>query len=141
MPFYEIEGMKENNSRTNPKVRAKSVVGEFMKVGIVTKPEGEGPPLHMHPNEEQFTLILDGKLHYILGEEDKIVEHGDLIHIPRYTNHRSRAVDGEATFSPSSSLPERGNSMRITTWRKRPRKQRRNIPEPRHNMRLHGYFR
>ena len=98
MPFYEIEGMKENNSKTNPKVRAKSVVGEFMKVGIVTKPEGEGPPLHMHPNEEQFTLILDGKLHYILGEEDKIVEHGDLIHIPRYTNHRSRAVDGEATF-------------------------------------------
>lgn len=98
MPFYEIEGMKESNSKTNPKVRAKSVVGEFMKVGIVTKPEGEGPPLHMHPNEEQFTLILDGKLHYILGEEDKIVERGDLIHIPRFTNHRSRAVDGEATF-------------------------------------------
>ena len=98
MPFYDIEGMKESNSKTNPKVRAKSVVGEFMKVGIVTKPEGEGPPLHMHPNEEQFTLILDGKLHYILGEEDKIVERGDLIHIPRYTHHRSRAVDGEATF-------------------------------------------
>ncbi len=98
MPFYEIEGMKESNSKTNPKVRAKSVVGEFMKVGIVTKPEGEGPPLHMHPNEEQFTLILDGKLHYILDEEDKIVERGDLIHIPRYTNHRSRAVGGKATF-------------------------------------------
>ena len=98
MPFYEIEGMKENISRTNPKFREKSVVGEFMKVGIVTKPEGEDPPLHMHPNEEQFTLILDGKFHYILGEEDKIVERGDLIHIPRYTNHRSRAVTGEATY-------------------------------------------
>lgn len=98
MPFYEIEGMKESPSKTNPRVTARSVVGEFMKVGVVTKPEGEGPPLHMHPNEEQFTLILDGRLHYILGEEDKIVERGDLIHIPRRTNHRSRAVGGEATF-------------------------------------------
>ncbi len=98
MPFYEIEGMKESWSKTNPRVTAKSVVGEFMKVGVVTKPEGEGPPLHVHPNEEQFTLILDGKLHYILGEEDKIVERGDLIHIPRHTNHRSRSVGGDATF-------------------------------------------
>lgn len=98
MPFYEIEGMKESPSKTNPRGTAKSVVGEFMKVGVVTKPEGEGPPLHMHPNEEQFTLILDGRLHYILGEEDKVVERGDLIHIPRRTNHRSRAVGGEATF-------------------------------------------
>ena len=98
MPFYEIEGMKESPSKTNPRVTARSVVGEFMKVGVVTKPEGEGPPLHMHPNEEQFTLILDGRLHYILGEEDKVVERGDLIHIPRRTNHRSRAVGGEAIF-------------------------------------------
>ena len=98
MPFYEIEGMKESPSKTNPRVTARSVVGEFMKVGVVTKPEGEGPPLHMHPNEEQFTLILDGRLHYVLGEEDKIVQRGDLIHIPRRTNHRSRAVGGEATF-------------------------------------------
>ena len=69
-----------------------------MKAGVVTKPEGEGPPLHMHPNEEQFTLILDGKLHYILGDEEKVVERGDMIHIPRNTNHRSRAVGGTAVF-------------------------------------------
>ncbi len=34
----------------------------------------------------------------ILGEEDRIVERGDLIHIPRFTQHRSRAVDGTAVF-------------------------------------------
>jgi quercetin dioxygenase-like cupin family protein len=75
-----------------------SVAGEFMKAGIVTKPESEGPPLHMHPNEEQFTLILEGKLHMIVGDEDRIVERGDLIHIPRFTPHRSRAVEGPAVF-------------------------------------------
>ena len=99
--------MAKNNSEINPAMSAKSVPGEFMKAGFVTKPEGEGPPLHMHPNEEQFTLILEGNLHYILGDEDKIVGPGDMIHIPRNTNHRSRAINGEATFftvkSPAGS--------------------------------------
>ena len=107
MPIYRIAEIAKKHSRVNPEMFNQSVAGEFMKAGVVTKPEGEGPPLHMHPNEEQFTLILEGKLHYILGDEDRIVEPGDLIHIPRYTNHRSRPVDGPAVFftvkSPSRS--------------------------------------
>ena len=98
MPFYEIAEMKSKHSQVNPKMVAKTVAGEFMKAAIVTKPAGEGPPLHMHPNEEQFTLILEGKLHYLLGDEEKIVGPGDLVHIPRFTNHRSRALEGGATF-------------------------------------------
>ncbi|MBE0555902.1 MAG: cupin domain-containing protein, partial [Proteobacteria bacterium] len=42
--------------------------------------------------------VLEGKLHFILGDEDRIVERGDLVHIPRFTNHRSRSVGGPATF-------------------------------------------
>lgn len=107
MPFYHIAEMKDDVSPINPAIVAKSVPGELMKAGVVTKPEGEGPPLHMHPNEEQFTLILEGRMHYILGDEDRIVERGDLIHIPRNTNHRSRPVDGPAVFftvkSPSGT--------------------------------------
>ena len=98
MPIYRIADMDKKHSKINPEIFNKSVAGEYMKAGIVTKPEGEGPPLHMHPNEEQFTLILEGKLHYILGDEDRIVEPGDMIHIPRFTNHRSRSVDGPAVF-------------------------------------------
>ncbi|MEE9274254.1 MAG: cupin domain-containing protein [bacterium] len=108
MPFYQIAEMKSKQGNINPAMSAKSVGGELMKAGIVTKPEGEGPPLHSHPNEEQFTLILSGKLHYILGEEDRIVEPGDLIHIPRNTNHRSRAVGGEAVFFTVKSPAQSG---------------------------------
>ena len=98
MSIYHISEMKEIHPDLNPAMIMQTVAGEFMKAGIVTKLAGEGPPLHMHPNEEQFTLILEGKLHMILGEEDRIVERGDLIHIPRFTQHRSRAVDGTAVF-------------------------------------------
>ena len=98
MPFYQVEEMAESTSKLNAAITRKTVAGELMKAGVVTKLEGEGPPLHMPPNEEQFALILEGKLHYILGDEDKIVEKGDLIHIPRNTHHRSRALDGPAVF-------------------------------------------
>jgi mannose-6-phosphate isomerase-like protein (cupin superfamily) len=90
--------MVKGKGRANPKQFAKQASGEFMKAAVVTKPEGEGPPLHMHPNEEQWTLILEGELHYVLGDEEKIVGPGDLIHIPRFTNHRSRSIGGPATF-------------------------------------------
>ena len=98
MPIYQIAEMKKQRTDLNPAMIFQSVAGEFMKAGIVTKPESEGPPLHMHPNEEQFTLVLEGKLHMIVGDEDRIVERGDLIHIPRFTPHRSRAVEGAAVF-------------------------------------------
>jgi quercetin dioxygenase-like cupin family protein len=98
MPFYQVAEMAESSSKLNAAITRKTVAGELMKAGVVTKLEGEGPPLHMHPNEEQFALILEGKLHYILGDDEKIVEKGDLIHIPRNTQHRSRAVEGPAVF-------------------------------------------
>jgi mannose-6-phosphate isomerase-like protein (cupin superfamily) len=98
MPVYHIKDLMKKRGKANPAIINQSVVGEYMKAAIVTKPEAEGPPLHMHPNEEQFTLVLEGKLHIILGDEDLIVEPGDLVHIPRFTPHRTRPVDGPAVF-------------------------------------------
>ena len=76
-----------------------------MNAGVVTKPESSGPPLHSHPNEELFTYILTEELCYILGEEERIVKAGDMIHIPRNMEHRSRAIIGEAIFFTVTSKP------------------------------------
>ena len=96
MPFYKFAAMGQNAATLNPKLLARSVAGEFMKAALVTRPEGEGNPLHMHPNEEQFLFVLEGKVHFILGDEDRIVGPGELIHVPRNVYHRSRSVDGPA---------------------------------------------
>ena len=105
MPYYFPNEMDTHLGLANPHQSIQQVAGEFMKAGVVTKPEGSGPPLHSHPNEEQFTYILTGELHYILGEEERIVKAGDMIHIPRNTKHRSRAINGEATFFTVKSPP------------------------------------
>lgn len=125
MPFYQIAEMKREHPDVNPAMVVQSVAGEFMKAGIVTKPEGEGPPLHMHPNEEQFTLVLEGKLHFILGGEERVVERGGLVHIPRFTNHRSRAVGGPAVFftvkSPAGSGDLQQDYHKVEGAAERPR--------------------
>jgi len=98
MPFYTLDDMREGAQKGNPTVSVHSAVGEFMKVAVVTKPEGKGPALHSHPNEEQWTLILEGQMHFILGDEDRIVGPGTSVYIPRNMLHRSRPVNGPATF-------------------------------------------
>ena len=98
MPFYIVKEMQKRNPDENPNISMQCASGEFMKAAIVTKPEGEGVPLHMHPNEEQWTFIIEGQMHYVLGDEEKIVGPGDIVHIPRNTNHRSRSIGGPAKF-------------------------------------------
>ena len=72
MPFYEISKMEAKRSKTGSAL-VKSVAGELMKAGIVTYQDGEGPPPHFLPNEEQFIIMLEGKKKMILGDEERIV--------------------------------------------------------------------
>ena len=97
MPFYKIEEMEEKllSSGTS---WAKTVPGELMKAGIVTIPEGKGSEPHVHPNEEQFILILEGRRYMIVGDEERIIGPGDLIHIPRNTRHGARTIDEKSVF-------------------------------------------
>jgi len=97
MPFYNLDEMQAKRSSVSPSM-GKSVAGELIKVGIVTYQENEGPTPHFHPNEEQFMLMLDGKLKMVLGEEERVIERGVLVHIPRNTRHGVRAIGGPATF-------------------------------------------
>lgn len=98
MPFYNIAEMEPQQDVVNPAIMLKSVAGEFIKIGIVTYQLGEGPPPHFHPNEEQFILMLQGKLNMVLGEESRLIGPGDLVHIPRHTMHGIKVVEGPAVF-------------------------------------------
>ena len=97
MPFYKISEMESKPSSAGPAM-AKSVAGELMKAGIVTYQDGEGPPPHFHPNEEQFLLVVEGRMNMILANEQRFIVPGDLVHIPRNTRHGVVAQGGPAIF-------------------------------------------
>lgn len=102
MPFYRISEMEARRSKVSPGM-TKSVAGELMKVAIATFQDGEGPPPHFHPNEEQFMIVLEGKMRVVLGDEERVVDPGILIHIPRNVRHGICAVEGPAVFFTTKS--------------------------------------
>ncbi len=97
MPFYKIEDMEV----TRPELggaEMKVIAGEYMKVGIVTYQEGDGPPPHFHPHEEQFILMMSGAMRMRVGDETRLIGAGDLIHVPRNAVHGIHITQGPAVF-------------------------------------------
>ena len=93
MPYYNLYGMKKLRENETPLAEIQKVKGELMKTGLVTYNQGGHPRPHFHPNEEQFVFILEGKRYSILGDEEKVVGPGDLLHIPRNTRHCAITLD------------------------------------------------
>ncbi|MFW6192005.1 MAG: cupin domain-containing protein [Gemmatimonadota bacterium] len=81
------------------------VTGERMMMAHVYLDEGAVVPKHAHENE-QLTYILDGALHFWLGEEGErevVVRAGEVLHIPSGVPHRARALEDTLdldVFSP-----------------------------------------
>ncbi len=107
MPVYKAEDMQATPDVVNPNMMMKQFGGELIKVGIVTYEEGEGPPPHSHPNDEQWLYILEGRVAKLLGDEIVTLGPGDLVHIPRNTVHGIRILEGPCRFftckSPAGS--------------------------------------
>ena len=96
--------MFENNN-----VMMKQFGGDLIKVGIVTYDEGEAPPPHSHPNDEQWIYMLEGRVAHLLGDEVYSVGPGDLVHIPRNVVHGIRLLETPCRFFTCKSPAGSGN--------------------------------
>jgi len=81
------------------------VTGERMMLAHVYLDEGAVVPTHAHDNE-QLTYILEGALHFWLGEdgeEEVVVRAGEVLHIPSNLPHKAVALEDTLdvdVFSP-----------------------------------------
>lgn len=76
-------------------LRRKIVTGEQAMIAQVFIDKGAIVPMHSHENE-QFTYILEGALHFWLGadgEEELVVRAGELLHIPSNVPHKAQALE------------------------------------------------
>lgn len=75
-----------------------SLKGEMLQVGLIRKARGSGAKLHTHPNE-QFNLVLEGKLVGEIGGYPMEAPAGSLIHMPAKVEHCTIAsADGGVLF-------------------------------------------
>jgi quercetin dioxygenase-like cupin family protein len=73
------------------KATAADTGGAFTLIEILAGP-GEGPPPHVHQNEDEAFYVLDGRFDILLGERVIDAGPGTFVLVPRGTVHRFRCV-------------------------------------------------
>ncbi len=69
------------------KISAKDTDGElavFQQTGTASK---GGPPLHIHPYQDEWFYILEGKYQFQIGDDKYSMQKGDTIFLPRNVPH------------------------------------------------------
>ena len=89
----------------NPQLDRRLITGERMMLAHVYLKKGCLVPRHSHENE-QLTYILEGALHFWLGEdesEEVVVHAGEVLVIPSNLPHKALALEDTLdvdVFSP-----------------------------------------
>ena len=91
--------------RLNDLLERRLVTGERMMLAHVYLKKGCLVPRHSHENE-QITYVLEGALHFWLGEDEKeevVVRAGEVLTIPSNLPHKALALEDTLdvdVFSP-----------------------------------------
>lgn len=81
--------------RVTDTISRRLVTGERMMLAHVYLDRGAVVPKHSHENE-QITYILEGALHFWIGEDQKeeiVVRAGEVLHIPSNVPHKAEALE------------------------------------------------
>jgi len=95
MPLEQVNKMLDRRLISGDRVMLAHV---YLKKGCVV-------PRHQHENE-QITYILEGALHFWIGEDEKkeiTIRAGEVLHIPSNVWHKAEALDDTLdvdVFSP-----------------------------------------
>ena len=73
------------------KVRGEQTGGSLTAIENVIGP-GDGPPVHVHANEDEAWYVLEGRLRFLLGEDLAEAPAGTFVFVPRGTPHAFQNV-------------------------------------------------
>jgi len=84
-------------------IKRQMVVGENVMVVRFTFDPFLVTPEHTHPHE-QMSLVIKGRVKFIISGEERIVSAGDVLHFPPHNRHGATMLDEEVVlidiFSP-----------------------------------------
>ena len=101
MPF--VSSTKLPKIELFPGAMSGIIAGEQIMFSFLEMEEGSQVPAHSHPHE-QAGLVLEGKLQFKIGTEEKIMGPGDAVIVPANMVHSGTVLKGPAkvldAFSP-----------------------------------------
>ena len=86
----------------NPTIGRQMVHTPAMTLARILLAKGALVPRHEHPNE-QITNVLEGRLRFVVGDEERIVAAGSTVLIPAGMPHEVEALEDSVAldvFSP-----------------------------------------
>jgi len=98
MPFYKSADLKKITLSHHSPGEYQPIAGELMKAGVVTFRRGTGSRPHWHEKEEQLVYVLEGRRYLRVGDEERVIEPGDIVHIPRGALHAGRTLGEKAVM-------------------------------------------
>ena len=101
---YDWDDVSEDQPM--PGICRRIIRGEKAMIARVTLAAGTIVPTHSHENE-QFAILLSGRMLFTLGEEEEEVElfPGQVLHLPSNLKHSAIAAEDSVVldvFSPPS---------------------------------------
>ena len=88
--------------QVNPLIGRQMLHTESMTIARILLAEGAVVPRHEHPNE-QISTVLEGRLRFVLGDEELLVSPGESLTIPAHLPHEVTALERSVVldvFSP-----------------------------------------
>ncbi len=90
----------------------KSSTPEALEVEATWGPEGDPPPKHLHPAQDERFEVLEGTLTARVGDEERELGPGVTLEIPRGTPHQM----WNATAAPARATWRTSPRLRTEQW-------------------------
>lgn len=62
--------------------------GQFSFFDLTVRPNGGGPPPHIHNDLDEAFYVLDGNLQFLLGNETAVAKPGTYVYVPKGRRHQ-----------------------------------------------------
>ncbi len=103
MSKYFVETSECSRHNIFPGVEIQTSACRKMMMSLVEFQPNAVVDQHSHPHE-QVGVVIEGRAHFFVGDEDRILGPGDMYRIPGGVEHRVVALDGPVKafdiFSP-----------------------------------------
>lgn len=102
--------MKYMGMHPNDVVISRHDTNNALSVFLFTGFENVGTPLHVHPHQDEFFTVLEGKYRFVCGETKGELNEGDTIFLPRNIPHQwlQLSVKGKLIYAvtPAGELED-----------------------------------
>lgn len=86
------------------KISSADTNGAFTVFEGSTDPQ-QGPPLHCHPDQDEWWYIIDGEFRFVVDGEELYARTGDTVFAPRGSRHTFQNVGSEPGRTLTAAVP------------------------------------